>query len=357
MSEDELPEVGSVLEPRKNAEKKRSVSERKLRANRNNALRSTGPKTAQGKHNASRNAIKDGILAREIVIADGDGKESLEEFSAFLKELEEYYRPSGIVEKMLVQRIAASWWKLARALRAENGEIRMRLDTIGRDRARRSSDSNNLVRLLVSKDPESYPGTTNVGKMSGRDPESADQGTHIDLRSHQSGIEYLRAILLNAKAEIARDGYLSKETQRRIYFAFCGWDYWFAASIDRFCPPQTKRPRPISDEVEENPSSSKGGEEDTTIEERAEIIAMMDDRLQKVYLLEQSVAAREKLETDAVTLSFSLPAEDATDKLLRYGSLVDRQLYRAMDQLERVQRQRKGENVLPPININLARRA
>jgi hypothetical protein len=53
---------------------------------------------------------------------------------------------------------------------------------------------------------------------------------------------------------------------------------------------------------------------------------------------------------------FSLPA-GATDKLLRYESQLDRELYRAMDQLERLQRQRKGENVPPPLNVNLTRRS
>ena len=52
----------------------------------------------------------------------------------------------------------------------------------------------------------------------------------------------------------------------------------------------------------------------------------------------------------------SLPAVDATDKLLRDEADLDRQLYRAMDELERLQRQRRGETVPPPLNISLERR-
>ncbi len=51
----------------------------------------------------------------------------------------------------------------------------------------------------------------------------------------------------------------------------------------------------------------------------------------------------------------SLPTTDATDKILRYETHFDRQLYRAMDELERLQRQRRGETVPPPLNINLGR--
>jgi hypothetical protein len=74
-------------------------------------------------------------------------------------------------------------------------------------------------------------------------------------------------------------------------------------------------------------------------------------------VLKAHALEREKLSLDAEARSFSMPSGDATDKLLRYEAHLDRQLYRAMDQLERLQRQRKGENVPPPLNVNLGRRA
>jgi len=45
---------------------KRAISERKLRANRANAQRSTGPRTAAGKATSCRNALKHGILSRSL---------------------------------------------------------------------------------------------------------------------------------------------------------------------------------------------------------------------------------------------------------------------------------------------------
>ncbi len=84
--------------------------------------------------------------------------------------------------------------------------------------------------------------------------------------------------------------------------------------------------------------------------------AAIDDFLEKVSELEEYVTKRENLARDAEARTFSLPPADATDTLLRYEAHLDRQLYRAMDQLERLQRQRRGENVPPPLNINLGRR-
>ena len=62
-------------------------------------------------------------------------------------------------------------------------------------------------------------------------------------------------------------------------------------------------------------------------------------QLERIRSLQEYATEREKLAPDAEARSFSLPPTDATDKLLRYEAHLDRQLYRAMDQLERQQRQ------------------
>ena len=45
-------------------------SERQVEANRGNALRSTGPKTPAGKRVVARNAVRHGLLSRELVLPD-----------------------------------------------------------------------------------------------------------------------------------------------------------------------------------------------------------------------------------------------------------------------------------------------
>ena len=72
--------------------------------------------------------------------------------------------------------------------------------------------------------------------------------------------------------------------------------------------------------------------------------------------LEKPIDERETTLLDAEARSFSLPAIDETEKIMRYEAHLDRQLFRAMNQLERLQRQRKGEILPPPININLGLR-
>ncbi len=83
---------------------------------------------------------------------------------------------------------------------------------------------------------------------------------------------------------------------------------------------------------------------------------MVDDRLEWINVLEGYAKERGELEAESQARSCSLPPAEVTDKLLRYEAHLDRQLYRAMDELERRQRLRKGEKVAPPLHINLGRR-
>ena len=96
------------------------VSDARREANRRNARLSTGPRTEHGKRAVARNAIKHGLLAREVVITAGDGEEDLQEFDSFLDRLWQEYEPVGVREETFVQRIATCWWRQARVLRAEN---------------------------------------------------------------------------------------------------------------------------------------------------------------------------------------------------------------------------------------------
>ena len=70
-------------------------------------------------------------------------------------------------------------------------------------------------------------------------------------------------------------------------------------------------------------------------------VASIDYQLERLSAFEEYATEREDLAVDEEARSFSLPSVDATDKILRYEAHLDRQLYRAMDQLERLQRQRR----------------
>jgi hypothetical protein len=56
------------------------TSEKKAQANRQNALKSTGPKTPEGKDAVRLNAMKHGLLCQEVLLP-GEDEEALRELS------------------------------------------------------------------------------------------------------------------------------------------------------------------------------------------------------------------------------------------------------------------------------------
>ena len=93
------------------------TSEKKAEANRRNALKSTGPKTPEGKAAVRLNALKHGLLSQEILLP-GEDEEALRELGHNLRtELQ----PVGELENLLVDRIISAYWRLRRLGRVEAG--------------------------------------------------------------------------------------------------------------------------------------------------------------------------------------------------------------------------------------------
>lgn len=103
------------------------TSEKQRRANAENARKSTGPKTAAGKARVARNALKHGLLATNVVVHTPNEKQA--DFDALLNDLCAELKPHGIVEKTLVERIATCYWRLRRAQQFEADAIRGALET------------------------------------------------------------------------------------------------------------------------------------------------------------------------------------------------------------------------------------
>src|SRR5947207_10132505 len=88
-----------------------TISEKKRAANRANARKSTGPRTAEGKSRASLNAITHGLFCKELVLPG----ESQEVFALLRRLWISSLSPQDIAELWLVDRIVAANWEIAAA--------------------------------------------------------------------------------------------------------------------------------------------------------------------------------------------------------------------------------------------------
>jgi hypothetical protein len=95
------------------------ATESQVKANRKNALKSTGPRTAEGKEAASQNATKHGLRAKRDVIKT----ENQDEFVLFREKMIADISPDGAMEEMLAERIVSLSWRLKRAEHFQNAVI------------------------------------------------------------------------------------------------------------------------------------------------------------------------------------------------------------------------------------------
>jgi len=86
-----------------------------IAANRRNALRSTGPRTAAGKAVSCRNALRHGLTARAMVVLDEDAQD----FQRLWAELWTELAPRDGREELLTETVVQAAWRMRRAWRAE----------------------------------------------------------------------------------------------------------------------------------------------------------------------------------------------------------------------------------------------
>ncbi len=292
------------------------TSPKQIAANRRNALRSTGPRTPEGKQASRLNALTHGLRANEVIIP---GQEDPAEFEAILRELCEDWEPEGHTEIHLVDQIALAEWRLRRVHRAELGETRAGiLDAT-------ASDSSEPI----------------AGKNPFVPPEV--------LKRSANGIGRLKSAVENAMFEFESKRTISRETCDTLdkLFGDTGdnpalWlRVWF---LDE-----------MPDWLRENTPPPDALKRDQMKPDRIECVREHLETCRKnLERLRRKVRQREKLAGEIELQRLSVPNGPKLETIQHYETAIKREMRRDIDQLERRQRRRRGEPQPPTVNVNVA---
>ena len=119
-------------------------------ANRLNSKQSTGPQTAEGKAVSSQNAVKHGLFAAEAVIKG----ENPADYQVFHDQFLAEWKPVGMTETMLAERIVSLAWRLQRVERMQNQVIDHMIEQqITDPQARRKRECYYLNQSIRPEDP------------------------------------------------------------------------------------------------------------------------------------------------------------------------------------------------------------
>ena len=100
-----------------------AASAARIAANQANALKSTGPRTAEGKDRSRANALKHGMTGEGVVLPHEDAAEVERRFAAFRAELQ----PTGEVDLTLVRRAATLAVRMERCVAQETAALAERV--------------------------------------------------------------------------------------------------------------------------------------------------------------------------------------------------------------------------------------
>jgi tetrahydromethanopterin S-methyltransferase subunit B len=299
MSENIAERMAIVEDPAGETDAPVAVSQKKLQANRENAKKSTGPRTARGKAYSRRNATKHGLFTHnwmEFVLLGEDPCE----YEKLLADLCEQYQPVGRAEKLEVERIAVCWWKLKRVERYESAVTRVAI----RDLARK---------------------------------ELARQEPYLAEKSREEDAHMLQ--LENAKKQVEETGVISEELKKEIF-----------AKVKGLEPMWSSFERTAEELLTAGPFGSLS--ETFPVEERSYLLAILTLTRAQAFIKEIH-QFRTKNVNETALAEHVIPQRENLDRILRYETSIERNLSRSTDRLERLQRRRKGEPVPPPVRVRL----
>jgi hypothetical protein len=204
-------------------------SPKQTQASRQNGAKSKGAKSPWGKNRVRRNALKDGLFSKDIVIEGLE--ERKEDFERLKKEMWDLFQPKSALEEMLVADIVQNWWRRQRVRRAESADLENRVETLRiRDVFRRSDEIESLkasffdlwrnyVMALRSR-PSQYLGAI-TAKL---------EDVRQQLAGTSLGVEFLIRCMKGVDSEAREKGQVSLESEAMIS-ACCG----FGDEIGRIC--------------------------------------------------------------------------------------------------------------------------
>lgn len=280
--------------------------------------RATGPRTAIGKRKSSVNAQTYGIFSKTLLVGD----ESLREFKRILEGLHEDLRPEGTIETLLVETLATIVWRRRRVLRAESAQI---------------EDAIQFSRIDAHIEEKSQAwecaraGESQGGMLKNvKNPYVLGSSIEI-LKLFRSGFEQFG---FQVDPWILRKLY-GLDHDNGVPWSLFKFYLGFRHGVENYSKMEN-----IS--IESIDAAKKM------------MMQAIDAEIEHLEKLKEALELVESERSAFRSIAALVPPPAVSERLLRYETHLSREFDRTLSQLERLQRMRLGQPVLPPISVRLS---
>lgn len=282
--------------------------------------RAKGPRTPQGKERSKFNARKHGLFSKAVLLYD----ESPVEYDALLNGLMQNLQPRGKLEIVLVENLATLLWRKRRLLQAEIAEIEKAQQFVNLDLVLQNKiDELQYAQLKGTSDAK--PGHSNLLLLIDNAMTLLDIHRALFIADDPEDQDRMRGILKSIY------GYQDGGPQP---YGWCQMTLELSKLTSSVQLPEQGK------EDSKDPPDEKKRVDKAIYQEILRLGKIRDI----VLKLEAS-----RCKYDAA--GARVPSQEASDRLLRYEAHLSREFDKTLAQLERLQRMRLGQPVLPKIEV------
>jgi hypothetical protein len=322
-------------------------------ANKQNAARSTGPKTPSGKDRVARNGLRHGLHSGRAVLP-GENAEAWEQFrDGVVRSL----APAGTLEQELAARVALCLWRLRRVAAFETATAAAAIAQVEDAKSRpRERQADPHLAWAEKELKEGRAWLAEAEEQLALAEQVAGAADELPVHGYPASslLAYLHELVPpNDRVDIPFTDFLKgvgvPKDELNYSEEWTGWTVGMVRKGLRLVALQARFP------LEELQARLTARASENVEESREEV-----RRCQKeVQTLRRRLQATEELlqaAEERVCQQRYLPDTETLDKVLRYESHVSRQMLQTLHTLERLQAARAGTDVPPPaaldVNVN-----
>jgi len=308
------------------------MTEKKLAANRKNALKSTGPKTPEGKKRAALNALKHGLRAASPVVPS---MEDPADWTAHRDRVVRDLAPGGYLETVLAERVATLLWRMGRVVRYESLSITTGIENVVKDYVGLHGC---LLDFIHPEDAETEREAAQADLDLFAKLPTLKPTAKVEPRTAWSLVEaYVKTADVDSTEEDSEDAACAFSTSDLELSEIPAeeppdeWGGWTAGYL-----------RAVLDKVAEKAKADP---------------ADMRERV-RLSLYGKASAANRKAEAvrkemEQTQRARLIPNENTLEKVTRYETHLERALFRTLHELQRLQAARAGMAPPPPTAVDL----
>jgi hypothetical protein len=281
----------------------------------------TGPRTQRGKQKSKGNALKHGVFS-QVVLLNGERRI---EFDSLLSGLRNDLEPVGTLEELLVEKLASLVWRHRRLIVAEGAEIRKGQEFLEWDERRRNEDE--------------------IFKFHTHELESRGL---IRNKANPIVMETCLSLLTVLEALIEKRGFdeeIDEGFLTRVY-----GNTPSAGELDSLLDSYSRYLK-----IARSPGTIGEKSESKSPEEcKNKFLEELNEKIEQLRAYQEEGDRIESSRMEVDSLGRNVPDAPQLDRLLRYETTLEKAFERTLNQLERLQRVRKGQALPPTLNVNVS---